>query len=448
MPFSIKNKFTFLELLIVMGIVGILSVATAPYVLKVIDHSRMTKCQSNINQISIAVKIYTENHGRPPSSLDEPEIIDMLQGTDVFYCPSSDLHYENYYVGRKTRELNPYIIGCPSHEKNQVYKHPVNEANVICKSGLIKLDGELILPGTEVSGQILEFEDGTVVNLNGSSVLVIASFNYNGQLHTVIRLLERNVPQKIKVTVNKGSHFTVRTPSAVAGVRGTEFNVETSYADGGDSIETLVEVEEGIVFFEDEKGISDDLFGGDSGHLNLNKRFTQKDPLAKKLRHEKDVKNKKEKEERKTGKDSRPDRIPDRSEDPPRSPPPHNPDPSQTSRSSEHQNDESSDSDSRSPGRSNSSDSQDDGDQPSNDNGTDTPENPSDSEIGRGSESDDDEDEGGNSNSERSRGNNNSEDVDNDRGDSERSQRGGRGGREDFDPHNNGRGRDDEIHNH
>ncbi len=89
-----------------------------------------------------------------------------------------------------------------------------------------------------------------VVDMNGASKITVGPDSYFKITGTQDKKTELNLfSGQVKCKVNKledGSAFTVKTPSAVAGVRGTEFETQLD-----SQMNTLVAVEEGTVWNAD-----------------------------------------------------------------------------------------------------------------------------------------------------------------------------------------------------
>lgn len=276
------SRFTVVELLIVSGLVLILSAILTPHVIKAIDSSKTVKCQSNINQLSIAIKFYIEQNSYPPKGLNK-ELKNLISSSSVFNCPADQESYENFYIARNTRETEAYVIGCPKHSGLEVYKNLMNNSNQVLVAGTVKYDGEIIEPGQIVSGGVLTFEDGShVTSEGGKPVGVIGSYKVNGKLHSVIRVYQACIPQNITINVKKGSHFTVKTPSAVAGVRGTKFKISTRWGPDKQSIETQIKCFEGTVYLENQStGSSVDVEAGEETMDDIELELAQRDPESK-----------------------------------------------------------------------------------------------------------------------------------------------------------------------
>lgn len=115
-------------------------------------------------------------------------------------------------------------------------------------------NGMLIQVGDEVATRegnvVFEFADGSTIRLEANSNLIfnkLSHFGKTGMVDTRLRLKQGSLTTDIPPLV-KGSRYEIKTPSAVAAVRGTEFRLHSS------ENETRLEVLEGSVEFTGEYG--------------------------------------------------------------------------------------------------------------------------------------------------------------------------------------------------
>jgi len=97
---------------------------------------------------------------------------------------------------------------------------------------------------------VIELADGSIIRLDEQSNLIfnrLSHFGKTGMVDTQLRLNRGSLTTDIPPLV-KGSRYEIKTPSAVAAVRGTEFRLKS------DSKGTRVEVLEGSVEFTGEHG--------------------------------------------------------------------------------------------------------------------------------------------------------------------------------------------------
>tara|TARA_R110001592_G_scaffold360979_3_gene670526 strand:+ start:13972 stop:15648 length:1677 start_codon:yes stop_codon:yes gene_type:complete len=112
----------------------------------------------------------------------------------------------------------------------------------------------LIMVGDEVATKngniVIEFADGSTIRLEEHSNLVfnkLSHFGKTGMVDTRLRLKQGSLTTDIPPLV-KGSRYEIKTPSAVAAVRGTVFRLHST------DKETKIEVIEGTVEFSGQHG--------------------------------------------------------------------------------------------------------------------------------------------------------------------------------------------------
>jgi prepilin-type N-terminal cleavage/methylation domain-containing protein len=254
-----NNKgFTFIELMITMGIVAVLSGIGVVGLSKITATNQQTQCINNLREISQGLQFYHNDirtfpeDGYPYDKTKDPtplstELASYIKVKSVFVCPAdedpaSSSNYESYdpyYVARPGSYQNEeLVIGCPRHSNDSsstsMFSMGSTEVTNIgavkaTRSGVeqaISPDGTTADRAISVSGDVLEFADGSTVTLDNSAgdcFLVQSVRLADGTLYSIVRLQDNG---KITVDVNQGSKFEVVTPSAIVGVRGTRFTVE------------------------------------------------------------------------------------------------------------------------------------------------------------------------------------------------------------------------------
>jgi hypothetical protein len=201
------------------------------------------------------------------------ELANYIKDKSTFVCPEDDdttstanfASYDPYYVARKgSYDSNELALGCPRHRgaKNSTTAFSTGSTE-ITSVGAVTVSGQEIPPdGTTAQRTIssvndkMTFADNstvTVTNASGGSYgcfLVQSVRLSDGTLYSIVKVQDSGT---IDVQVTTGSKFEVVTPSAIVGVRGTEFTVATS--DNGSEIgyQTVVTQTAGIVVVTDRE---------------------------------------------------------------------------------------------------------------------------------------------------------------------------------------------------
>src|SRR5688572_2904044 len=112
MPAVIRRSrpgFSLVELLVVVGIIGLLLALLMPTISRARQQSLFVKCASNLRQIGLMLETYCQDHQRLPgqgASLSVA-LADPTRTSEAFTCPASDAESADDY------ELNPSFAGLP-----------------------------------------------------------------------------------------------------------------------------------------------------------------------------------------------------------------------------------------------------------------------------------------------------------------------------------------------
>ena len=106
--------FTLIELLVVIAIVAVLAGILLPVIGRAKEASRATACLSNLHQLGVALRLYSEDHQNRL-----PEMRDKLYGTNSpptnsVVLPSVDLVLSNYLGSVK-------VLKCPA-DRDGIYE--------------------------------------------------------------------------------------------------------------------------------------------------------------------------------------------------------------------------------------------------------------------------------------------------------------------------------------
>ena len=259
------RAFTVTELLVSVGIIGIVASMSMTAVMKATASYRAAQCISNQRQISHALQLFYNDHRTfppdSPSAAMQDSLSDYLEAPAVFKCPSdadpdSTDSYQPYYVRRATADGGTlFTLGCPRHQNAR------KGASLFCDGsaellplGAVSANGQRIaqnLPaeGRTITSGNMAFEDQSALNVTsaqaGYGVTLIQSCRLgDGTLYTIVRVTGDG---QINVSVTPGSKFEVVTPSAIVGVRGTVFTITTSNS----GTVTAATVSQGRVWVQD-----------------------------------------------------------------------------------------------------------------------------------------------------------------------------------------------------
>ncbi len=256
-----RNRgFTLIELLVTIGIIGILAGIGVVTVGKIRATSQQTTCVNNLRGISQGLQLYYNDYmsfpedGYPDDGNDiyplSTELAGYINNKSTFVCPEDKdttstgnfASYDPYYVSRKnfygTDEL---AIGCPRHRGTTNSTSLLSSGSTeVTKIGTVLANGQEIQPdGTTAQrtisnvNDVMTFDDGSTVTITqatgqggGYKVFLVQSVRLaDGTLYSIIKVQNDG---DIDVQVTSGSKFEIVTPSAIVGVRGTQFTVATT----------------------------------------------------------------------------------------------------------------------------------------------------------------------------------------------------------------------------
>jgi len=258
--------FTMVELLVVLGVLGLLAALLMGAFGPARSTARRTSCDSRLKALAIALDAFRQERGRYPRALSELVRDKYISDREMLRCPDdpdeSSAGYEPFYVLRGARNDPRYpqlptigqlpTIVCPFHETSavgvqafgglQTHQYSTRAAVLVSASAAsVTHPGEEPVPGQagmplhggdliETSGAgaaLIQFFDGSRCELQGGAkVTVLQSFLQSGEgdLYTLVRQAVGNVAY----SVSHGSKFDVSTPTATAGALGTEFLISIS----------------------------------------------------------------------------------------------------------------------------------------------------------------------------------------------------------------------------
>ncbi len=263
-----KKGFSLIEILITIAIISLLGGIATVYILRERTAFHQTACMSNLRQISQGMQIYYNENGKfpkdgyPDDSSDplplSSELANYVTEKKVFLCPEDDdpvsttnfASYDPYYVKR----VDPYdtdklLIGCPNHReaKKATNLLGAGATNITNVDTVLANGQEIPQDGTSAERVIsnvndeMTFTDGSRVKIINSQAgygtyLVQSVRLADGTLYSIIRVEDEGT---IDVQVTAGSKFEVVTPSAIIGVRGTRFTVQTINANNATIVTML-----------------------------------------------------------------------------------------------------------------------------------------------------------------------------------------------------------------
>ena len=279
-----RNKgFTLIELIVTISITATLAGIGFIAFSKTMSTSQQTTCVTNLRSISQGLQLYYNDYmsfpedGYPDDANDlfplSTDLASYINNKATFVCPEDKdttstgnfASYDPYYVARKgSYDSNELTIGCPRHRGGNNSTSTFSTGSTeITKVGTVLANGQEIPPdGTTAQrtinsvNEVMTFDDGstvTVTNASGGSYgcfLVQSVKLADGTLYSIIKVQDNGI---IDIQVTSGSKFEVVTPSAIVGVRGTQFTVQTINNGSVTGYQTDVKLTSGIVVVTDRE---------------------------------------------------------------------------------------------------------------------------------------------------------------------------------------------------
>ncbi len=255
-----RGGFSLVEAIVVVCVIAALAGILIPIVSSARESARLGTCVSNLAHISMASKMYYDDHSGPPLTDLPVALADYVDSPKVFVCPNdtagSTDSYSEFYVARPHPRGDEFLVGCPRHRNSTrtavAFGKADTEADRVASA---TWNGKPIGPGDTVTGGQISFTDGSTVNIpDGMTVGMLMSFGTHGTLYSMVWVPEGS-QGSLDCSVTHGSMFEVVTPAAIAGVQGTKFTVsvyqsQDSYDQSGAAM-TQVAVREGTVWLKD-----------------------------------------------------------------------------------------------------------------------------------------------------------------------------------------------------
>ena len=258
-----RKGFTLIELLTVIIILGILATMATSFFRS--DYKKQKACAENLEKIHQAIEKYRDdpanNGDYPPDAASGAKSLkralnnaSYIPDANVFKCPADTTgdSYSKFYVRRNDySNMAAFTLGCPKHEGEKSAMNLFFQGQAM-KQKLADVNNGALKPGDTAAG-LITFSDGSTANVTQGNVILLQSFDIGaGKCYSLLKIKGKSTTVDCNVTA--GSKFEVITPSAIAGVGGTQFRVVVRAGAAPNTVETVVSVTSGAVFFSDRNG--------------------------------------------------------------------------------------------------------------------------------------------------------------------------------------------------
>ncbi len=260
---SPRVAFTLLQLLIVLGVVGVLSALLVPAFSRASASAQRQNCDVKLKSIAFALDAFKSERGVYPQNLELLRSEGYLVDPAALSCardPRQNASYNDFYTIRGPRDAgdSPVLV-CPFHEESgggnqarlgRFTTQFATKPAVLTAGNAVKvtrqdkiLVGYAGMPlhgGDELSTgafgtALVTFADSSSARLAGGTRITVLQSFIDGHSAAPLYTLVRQIRGDATYTVNHGSRFDVATPAATAGARGTQYRIKVSGNRPGDS---------------------------------------------------------------------------------------------------------------------------------------------------------------------------------------------------------------------
>ena len=202
-----KTAFTLIELLVVIAIIAILAAILFPVFARARENARRSSCQSNLKQIALGVKQYTQDYDEkfptifvagatsatPPVGWAD-EIQPYLKSTQIYQCPSEDTPPSNLAGASGSTSYTDYYINCALGNTG-TRAAPVYNAGGISEAAVVNSSLTILnIDGDGASGNARYRGNGNgTVNSSAATDISQPGINAGGGLAGTVGIYQRHL---------------------------------------------------------------------------------------------------------------------------------------------------------------------------------------------------------------------------------------------------------------